>query len=200
MKTKCLFSFFICMAIFLLGFAGIPHEVDQDDSILYVEGRGYPPIKSENLGQARLMARRAAVLDAYRNVLVLLGNEKDQRSDDVELAVAYGYVRGAQVIDEFFLSDGGVKVRLAYPLSEEEMARLGKKGSTQRMAVVLSEPKVVDLETWVRKLNEQREKAVQELKGLKTRSTPVVTGPLQTKGIHPVTLEEWHSIVQGMRR
>jgi len=64
----------------------------------------------------------------------------------------------------------------------------------------LSEPRVVDLETWVRKLNEQREKAVQELKGLKSRPAPVVMRPLQTKGIHPVTLEEWHSIVKGMRR
>lgn len=206
------------LALFLfslvpIGIAAPLHEIDQNESMLYVEGAGYPPIKSEDPGQARLMARRAAVLDAYRNILLLLGDRKEVGSDEVELAVTFGYIRGAQVVDEILLSDGGVKVRIAYPLSEEELKRFGggrratATGSSlsvdAKEPVVLSGPVAVDLETWIEQLKKEREKRqkgiVLKHQGSKTPVAPSQPGQ-KVRGVHPVTLEQWIAIIKSMKK
>jgi hypothetical protein len=203
MKRKLLTLPLICSVLFMVGFASIPHEVDTVNFLLHVEGKGYPPIESENTAQTRLMARRAAVLDAYRNILVLLGKEKESTPDDAELAMTYGYIRGAQVVDEMLLSDGGVTVKVAYPLSDQEMGRLERKGIAKDKAsarytmkpTLLSVPAVVDLETWIEKLKEERKKAQRGIVPAKP-ARPI----REVKGIHPVSLEEWVAIIKDLRK
>jgi hypothetical protein len=76
-----------------------------------VQGTGYPPVKAQNKAQALLMAKRAALLDAYRRALA--GAERQGRT--IEEGEAFyqglsGFVKGLTVTREEYLSDGGVKI------------------------------------------------------------------------------------------
>ena len=82
MSRKPLSFLFISVALFLTGFVTISHEIGQENSMLHVESKGYLSIKSENPSQAILIAKRAVVLDAYRNILGFLGSGKDYPLDE----------------------------------------------------------------------------------------------------------------------
>ncbi|MCL5023426.1 MAG: hypothetical protein M1497_08700, partial [Nitrospirae bacterium] len=76
---------------------------------LEVTGIGYPPIKAQNAAQARLMARRAAILDAYRNALA--GAEAQGYDERTFYTGLSGFVKGMTVENEEYLGDGGIKIR-----------------------------------------------------------------------------------------
>jgi hypothetical protein len=78
-----------------------------------VSGIGYPPIKAENAAQARLMARRAAIVDAYRNALAGTGpSNNDEQAFYTGLS---GFVRGLTIEREEYLEDGGVRILAKVP-------------------------------------------------------------------------------------
>ncbi len=74
-----------------------------------VQGIGYPPIKSVTKIQALLMARRAAILDAYSK-LVWRSGERAEESFFVHLS---GFIRATKIISEELLPDGGVRVTMS---------------------------------------------------------------------------------------
>jgi len=87
--------------------SGSGQDSSNNDTIV-VSGMGYPPIRAENAAQARLMARRAAILDAYRNALAATGSSN---SDEQTLyAGLSGFVKGLTVEREEYLEDGGVRI------------------------------------------------------------------------------------------
>ncbi len=79
----------------------------EGDSIM-VSGVGYPPIKAENAAQARLMARRAAVLDAYRNALGRPGTAGGD--EKIFYSGLSGFVKGLVIDREEYLEDGGIRI------------------------------------------------------------------------------------------
>jgi hypothetical protein len=81
------------------------------DEPITVQGIGYPPIRVQNSAQARLMAKRAAILDGYRNALKKDLKTQDDEGKDYYLNLS-GFVRGSEVIKEEYLSDGSVRVTL----------------------------------------------------------------------------------------
>jgi len=92
-----------------------------------VKGIGYPPIRAQSPAQARLLARRSAILDAYRNALGIAGNggEYDERAFYLHFG---GFIQGARIIKEEFLEDGGIMVTLE--IDEMELAGMAKKIKT----------------------------------------------------------------------
>ncbi len=93
----------------------------------YIEavGIGAPAEKSIGKASARPMALRAAKIDALRNLLeITKGVQVDStttvkdftvESDIINTQVS-GLVQGAQVVDQQYMSDGTVEVRLRMPL------------------------------------------------------------------------------------
>ncbi len=96
----------------------------------YIEavGIGAPPERTLGKPNARPMALRAAKVDAYRNLLeITKGVQIDSRTNvkdftvesDIVNAQVEGLVKGAQVVNQEYLSDGTVEVKLRMPLYGE---------------------------------------------------------------------------------
>lgn len=88
-------------------------------------GIGVPP-QGMPEARARAMARRAAKVDAYRNLVeMLVGANIDSQTtvknfvtqDDTIRTWAQGYVRGAQEVDVRYMEDGSVEVDLEIVLT-----------------------------------------------------------------------------------
>lgn len=107
-------------------------EIDDDGDVLWeadaqrVEavGIGLPPENVTN-AKARILARRAAVADAQRNLLEELeGVQVDAETTVQDLAVASdtirtrvsGLIRGAKIVSERYNMDGSYEVVLSLPL------------------------------------------------------------------------------------
>jgi len=95
----------------------------------FKERRQAPPPDSQRIippGQARLMARRAAQLDAYRNLLELVKGiqlksgttvEDFMLKDDKIKSRVEGLVRQARIVDVQYLEDGTCEVTLEFDIS-----------------------------------------------------------------------------------
>jgi hypothetical protein len=107
-----------------------------------VKGIGYPPIKAETPAQAYLMAKRAAILDAYRNAL----NLKYEQMDDIDFyAGLTGFIQGAKIVDVKPLSDGGVEVTIDVEL--EDVVAVKKSFSSNRPSAE-GKPSEVSIQQW----------------------------------------------------
>ncbi|MFA5285330.1 MAG: hypothetical protein WC347_07025 [Smithellaceae bacterium] len=96
----------------------------------YIEavGIGAPPDRSLGKINARPMALRAAKVDAYRNLLeITKGVQVDARTtikdftveSDIINTQVEGMVKGALIVDQQYMSDGTVEVKLRMPLYGE---------------------------------------------------------------------------------
>ena len=114
---------FLPFLTFLMLFSVVSMSGAETDQIT-VHGIGYPPIRAQNRVQARLLARRAAILDAYRNALKAAGATEDEEQKDFYSSLS-GFIRGSETVREEYLSDGGVEVTLKVP--SKEMIRAPRK-------------------------------------------------------------------------
>lgn len=91
-------------------------------------GIGAPPANPINMAQARMMAKRAAILDARRNLLeITQGVQVDSMTlvknavvqSDLIRSSVQGVVRNAQVLDTAYMSDGSVEVTIVMSMTGE---------------------------------------------------------------------------------
>lgn len=106
-----------------------------------VQGIGYPPIRAESAAQAHLMAKRAAVVDAYRNAVA--GRTARGQGPDLQYEELSGFVSGMTIVQEEYLKDGGIRITAKIPTGNirssagPEMKRSGSRQGPQ--AVTLDE-------------------------------------------------------------
>jgi Uncharacterized protein conserved in bacteria len=99
--------------------------VDWNSNIITAIGVGSAPEYAIKPGQADALARRAAVVDAYRNLAsIVYGVEIENhttvaqlvvKKDTIKTAVA-GVIKNARIIDEEMLDDSNYQVTISMPL------------------------------------------------------------------------------------
>lgn len=117
-----------------------------------VYGIGYPPVKAQNKAQALLMAKRAALLDAYRKALVDQGDDYTGPKDEERFYRGLsGFIKGLTIVNEEYLNDGGVKIEATVPKKDVYLYSKGKlpKGLTPKTGPARVEgPAKVTMEEW----------------------------------------------------
>ena len=103
--------------------------VNWDRQVIKAVGHGILPGDAENEAQARLMARSAAIADAYRNLAMVTKGVRVTgetyvknfitESDEVRLKIE-GFIRGAEIVSEKQLSDRSFEVIMQAPLVGED--------------------------------------------------------------------------------
>jgi hypothetical protein len=105
---------------------GAQGEVRWSDGVLRATGTGVRPRDAESAAQARLLARTAALADAYRNLAQVINEVRVTASTTVERFLATddtirmsveAYIRGAVVVAESDDEDGSYRVTIQVPLT-----------------------------------------------------------------------------------
>ena len=99
--------------------------VNWSSAVIEAEGEGIAPPTAINPAQARILARRAAVLDAYRQLGEFVQGVQIEAGTTTAMAMVasdttnarvHALIRGANIVSEGFTSDGSYKVRMQLPL------------------------------------------------------------------------------------
>lgn len=120
------------------------------DEMISVQGVGYPPIRAESPAQAHLMAKRAAVVNAYRNALS--PTRPSGNGSDVTYQELSGFVSGLTVVKEEYLKDGGIRITAKVPkknIAVSSGLRTEVRGTKEG-----SGPERVSLDEWYKIINE----------------------------------------------
>lgn len=102
-----------------------PQGVNWQGQVIRATGAGAPDMKAISPAQARIGAERAALLDAFRNLLSQVkgvqvdGARKmdDVMRDDSVRARVEGVVRGYTVANKRYFSDNGVEIDIEVPVA-----------------------------------------------------------------------------------
>ena len=96
-----------------------------DNAVVTAEGTGVAPATAYNSVQARIMARRAAIVDAYRQLAEQIKGvnvdadttvENMMVTSDVVRTHVSALVQGARIVDEKVIAEGGYSVTLQVPM------------------------------------------------------------------------------------
>lgn len=117
-------ALFVCLTAASAFAATTASGVDWEASKIQVEGAGVAPATARTAAQAKLMARRAAIVDAYRQIAeeisgVQVDGETTIRdlelSSDVVKTKVSAFVRGARIVGER-AEDGAYYVTMEAPI------------------------------------------------------------------------------------
>lgn len=110
-------------------------------------GRGVPSIQATSQAQANAMVRRAAVVDAYRNLLEAVGEVRveatttvknfELESDVVKTRIS-GLIQGARIVNEQPMADGSYQVTM-------EINLFGANSVAAAIADKMSPPEILPL-------------------------------------------------------
>ncbi|MCR5756767.1 MAG: LPP20 family lipoprotein [Selenomonas sp.] len=100
-------------------------NVDWNKNVIRATGGGVAPASARTMAQARMMARRAAITDAYRQLAEYVGGVNVDSETTVDMAAVQSDViktrvqatiRGAHIVSEGQTSDGGYEVTMEVPM------------------------------------------------------------------------------------
>ena len=118
-------------------------NVDWNRNVIRATGGGVAPANARNIAQARMMARRAAITDAYRQLAEYVGGVNVDSETTVSMAEVQSdvvrtrvqaTVRGARIVDERQTADGGFEVTVEVPMF----------GVSSLASAVISRPAVIE--------------------------------------------------------
>jgi hypothetical protein len=122
---KTLRTLLLLISMLLLSQTCFALGIDWNSNVITATGIGSAPESVTQTGQASALARRAAVVDAYRNLAsIVYGVELENqttiaqlavKSDTIKTAVS-GAIKNARIIDENDLSNGNYQVTVSMPL------------------------------------------------------------------------------------
>jgi len=127
---------------------GRGNQETKDNDTLIVQGIGYPPIKAKSMAQAHLMAKRAAIIDAYRNALAETGIQN--YSENTLYAGLSGFVSGLTVLETEYLEDGGIRILARVPVKNITVSSNTVKSIPKNPRETLLGPLRVTLNEWYR--------------------------------------------------
>jgi len=124
---KCIFSMIVSWVLLAMTMTSVfaSDGVDWENQKVVVTGMGIAPPTAVNAAQARMLARRAAVVDGYRQMAEQInGVQVDAEStvenmmilSDIVRTKVSACIKGARVLDEQILPDGSYAVRMEVPL------------------------------------------------------------------------------------
>jgi len=88
---------------------------DFDNLYITVKGIGKPPANMP-AGQAKAMAKKAAMAVAYSNLAKVIGVTIREQHDDVVTERVNAFIQGAKVVSEKELPDGSYEVEMTMPV------------------------------------------------------------------------------------
>lgn len=121
---KIFISLMAIMALIISTAFAAESKIDWSDNYITVTGYGAPPTHSVNAAQARMMARRAAIVDGYRQMAEIVnGVQVDSETTVHDMAVendliktkVSGVIRSAHIVSEQQVN-GGYEVTMTVPL------------------------------------------------------------------------------------
>ena len=109
----------VCFVLAVSGWAAEPPRYAFEPNtpapcqgVIHVTGMGLSG-HAGSRGQMRLMAERAAVVDAYRNLALALGQGTQVVTDGRRYITASGYIVGAHIVQTRYYPSGRVEVDMA---------------------------------------------------------------------------------------
>jgi len=134
MKLPKILTALAATALLLAGGAAVTAEravtdyvegIDWKNKVVTVTGEGVAPTNAQNYTQTKGMASRAAQADAYRKLGEMINGVRVEgettvenmltTKDTVKLRVT-ATIRGAKILNETFLSDGGYRITMQVPI------------------------------------------------------------------------------------
>ena len=100
-------------------------NVDWNKNVIRATGGGVAPAGARTMAQARMMARRSAIADAYRQLAEFVGGVNVDSETTVDMAAVQSDViktkvqatiRGARIVSEGQTGDGGYEVTMEVPM------------------------------------------------------------------------------------
>ena len=120
---KISFIFITILLFTIAAYAGkndttiIIEEHHHKKGMIKATGIGYPPSRISDERQARLLARRAAIVDGCRNLLKSFDNLSNWIENRNIIRRVSGFLRGARVLDTRYFSDGKAEVDLGLDIT-----------------------------------------------------------------------------------
>lgn len=111
----------LMMALLVMSAASALAAANWDSAVVTAEGTGVAPPTAYNSVQARMLARRAAIVDAYRQLAEQIKGvnvdadttvENMMVTSDVVRTHVSALVQGARIVDEKVIAEGGYSVTL----------------------------------------------------------------------------------------
>jgi len=82
---------------------------------LIATGRGHPPASPGSKAKQRLMAKRAAMLEAYKNMVKQTGGVTSRPAGGTGYERAAGFLKGARLVETRYYQNGEVEVDIELP-------------------------------------------------------------------------------------